>query len=107
MDKPNRGHERPQMTTRALILTAIPRDTVKTIARELNVTPRQGRRIATGKVPARLRVALVDLLDRFIAQRKAQLERGEQELREIRYAEMVHRATERRQQTASEDRTEA
>jgi len=94
------------MTTRALIRTAIPHDTVKTIARELNVTHRQGRRIATGKVPGRLRVALVDLLDRFIAQRRAQLERGEQELREIRYAEMAHRIQERRQQMAAEDRTE-
>lgn len=102
----NRGRGDP-MTTRSLIRTAIPQDTAKTIARELNISHRQGRRIATGKVPGRLRVALVDLLDRFMAQRRAQLERGELELREIRYEKMVGRALQRREQDTSEDRSEA
>jgi hypothetical protein len=103
--EPNRGARDP-MTTRALIRTAIPHDTAKTISRHLGVSHRQGRRIATGKVPGRLRVALVDLLDRFIAQRKAQLEHGERELREIRYAEMVDRAAQRREPMAHQGRTE-
>lgn len=104
-DPPSFG--RDDMTTRALIREAIPRDTAKVIARELGCTHRQGRRIATGKVPQRLRVALIDLCDRFIAQRRTSIERAERELRELRYAAMVARAAARREQVASEAGAEA
>ena len=97
--KPNRGARDP-MTTRALIRTAIPRDTAKTIAREMGVTYRQGRRMAAGKVPGRLRAALIGLLDRAIARNQVALERANAELRAIEISEMLVRAAERRADAA-------
>ena len=102
MDKPNRGHADPHMTTRTLIRTAIPHDTAKVLARSLGVTHRQGRRIAAGKVPGRLRVALVELLDRAIARNQAALERANAELRAIAMQEMLVRAQARRDEVAAE-----
>lgn len=91
----NRGRGDP-MTTRTLIRTAIPHDTAKTIARDLGVTYRQGRRIAAGKVPGRFRPALIGLLERAIARNQVALERANAELREIEIAEMLGRAADRR-----------
>ena len=98
----SRGHGDP-MTMRAIIREAFPHSAAKIIARELNLSHRQGRRIAAGKVPRRTTAALIDLCDRYLAWRKQAIDRAENLSREERNAEMVARAQARRRQASIPD----
>ena len=83
--------KRGVMTTVALIRAAFPRDAAKTIARSLNLTPRQGRRVAAGEVPHRIRPLLIDLLEAALAANERRIREYRRQLRE-RDADLAHTA---------------
>jgi len=91
-----RGKFNP-MTVANILRGVKPRNTAKWLEAELGVTRRQSWRIVqTGRAPSYLRPKLLRLLDVTIAAGRAELERLENELRQITYQEMVDRARDRR-----------
>lgn len=90
------------LTNAAIIKAAFPRDSAKLIARALGCSDRQGKSIASGRVPGRFRSALIGLLQSAIAQNKAQLDRIDDELKRLDYEEMVARASARREAAAGD-----
>jgi len=80
------GQDGPQMTLQNIIDTAIPRNARKIIARELDCTPRQARRIVEGRVPSRFRAALIRMLENAIDRNERELRRLREEIRLDEYA---------------------
>ncbi len=101
----NSGHLDPLIP---LIRTAFPRDTAKVLTRELHacghgdVTHRQSRRIVAGpRAPGRLRLSLLEIVDRAIARNRAAIVAAESVVRDLRNERVARTAAARR---ASRDR---
>jgi len=91
-----RAGNRPLTMIAEHIRAAWPRHTAKHLERGLGCSSAQAERITkTGYVPGAFRSAIIELLERAVADNRAKLERIEDELRQIRYERMVGRAAAR------------
>ena len=104
-----RGREVPlKMTIAAIIKTVAPSGAaLKWVESNLDCSPRQAKRIVSeNRVPGRFRAALITILEEAIRRNRTQLERLEDELKRIRYGEMVDRAAARRAAAVGPDTSE-
>lgn len=91
--------ERPLTNVATHIRAAWPRHTRKSVQRELSVSDSQADRIVkTGRVPGKFRAALLSAVHNAIASNQRELERLGAELKAIRHARMVDRASSGRAQ---------
>ena len=99
----NRGRVDP-MSAQALIKSVVPRDVspAKYLANEVtrltgeDVSYRQGRRMAQGRIPRRFRGAVATILELALSEAQRRLERADDDLKRIRYQAMAGRAESRR-----------
>lgn len=94
---------RRKMNVGTLVAGALGRHAAKKIETGIGCSPRQAWRIIeTGRVPGRLRSALLRFLDASIAKNKQALDRLHDELKALDLEEMLARAGDRRQDLADQ-----